>query len=126
MSTTAFQRLSPISGSVLPPQSASDRIARSLQLMPAIALAADAGQSAISKMVIIYRLNGLGGDRTCRELLRELENLGLLVVRSPAAGDKRERIVEISPSGWVLLSDVQLFLQRLAKSRPVTGVSDGR
>jgi hypothetical protein len=126
MSTTAVQLHSPVSGALLPSQAASDRIARSLQLMPAVALAADAGAPTISKLVIIYRLNGLGGDRTCRELIRELESLGLLIVRGLAAGDKRERIVEISPSGWVLLSEVQMFLQRLVTSRPLPGVSDGR
>jgi hypothetical protein len=126
MSSSSVQPQSATAVVSSPPHLSTDRIARSLQLMPAVALAADAGAPTISKLVIIYRLNGLGGDRTCRELIRELESLGLLIVRGLAAGDKRERIVEISPSGWVLLSEVQMFLQRLVTSRPLPGVSDGR
>ena len=93
----------------------SDGMLKAMKLVPALALAAGAPRSTISQLVLGLRLGGIGGDRACRQLIRQLEGLNLLIVTGALNGDKRERIVELSPSGWGLVRDVQRHLQELVE-----------
>jgi hypothetical protein len=53
-----------------------------LHLTPALVLAAQNESVSISDLVMVLRLNGLGGDRACRKLIHRLHRLNFLVIGS--------------------------------------------
>lgn len=75
-----------------------------LHLLPALMVTAENDASPVTYLVLSLRLCGLGGDRACRAMLKELQREMLVQVeRQTARGDLREKVVSVTEKGWGVL-----------------------
>lgn len=91
----------------------SEPLIRHLHLTPALVLAAQHETVSISELVMVMRLNGLGGDRACRKLLHRLHRLGLLVIEVGKRDDRREKSVGISTDARKVLGELRTHLESM-------------
>ena len=84
-----------------------------LVLTPALLIAAQHNASSISNLVMTYRMHGLGGDRACRKLIRQLEQLQLLQVQAGEREDRREKSVHITAESRAVLQELYRQLEQL-------------
>jgi hypothetical protein len=83
-------------------------------LIPALVLAAQHESVSISELVMVLRLNGLGGDRACRKLIHRLHRLNLLVIEVGQRDDRREKSVRISTETRQVLAELRAYLDSIA------------
>jgi hypothetical protein len=86
---------------------------RHLHLTPALVLAAQNESVSISDLVMVLRLNGLGGDRACRKLIHQLHRLNFLVIEVGTRDDRREKSVRISAETKKLLVELRTYLESM-------------
>jgi hypothetical protein len=91
----------------------SEPLIRHLHLTPALVLAAQHETVSISELVMVMRLNGLGGDRACRKLIHRLHRLNLLVIETGKRDDRREKSVCISADTRKLLAELRTYLESM-------------
>jgi hypothetical protein len=91
-----------------------DPLIRHLHLIPALVLVAQNESVSISELVMVLRLNGLGGDRACRKLIHRLHRLNLLVIEIGKRDDRREKSVRISTETRKILSELRTQLEAMA------------
>jgi hypothetical protein len=84
-----------------------------LHLTPALVLAAQNESVSISDLVMVLRLNGLGGDRACRKLIHRLHRLDFLVIEVGKRDDRREKSVRISAETKKLLAELRTYLESM-------------
>jgi hypothetical protein len=84
-----------------------------LHLTPALVLAAQNESVSISDLVMVLRLNGLGGDRACRKLIHRLHRLNFLVIEVGKRDDRREKSVRISAETKKLLVELRTYLESM-------------
>ena len=75
-----------------------------LHLLPALMVAVENDHSPVTYLVLSLRLCGLGGDRACRGILAEMQQLGWVhVQRHTGLGDGREKVVYVTEAGFAAL-----------------------
>lgn len=75
-----------------------------LHLLPALMVAVENDHSPVTYLVLSLRLCGLGGDRACRAILAEMQQLDWVQVQRHAGlGDGREKVVHVTESGFAAL-----------------------
>jgi hypothetical protein len=84
-----------------------------LHLTPALVLAAQNESVSISDLVMVLRLNGLGGDRACRKLIHRLHRLNFFVIEVGKRDDRREKSVRISAETKKLLVELRAYLESM-------------
>ena len=92
-------------------------------------VAAENDESPVTYLVLSLRLCGLGGDRACRALLDGLKREGLIRVdRHAGQGDLREKVVRMTPEGWVALNRYTGLVNKINapnSTSPATGSGGG-
>ena len=91
-----------------------DPLIRHLHLIPALVLVAQNESVSISELVMVLRLNGLGGDRACRKLIHRLHRLNLLIIEIGKRDDRREKSVRITIETRQVLGDFRTHLEAMA------------
>ncbi|MEY2624595.1 MAG: hypothetical protein EBT64_00035 [Gammaproteobacteria bacterium] len=94
-------------------KSQPEPLVRHLHLTPALVLAAQHESISISELVMVLRLNGLGGDRACRKLIHRLHRLNFLVIEVGKRDDRREKSVRISPETRKILAELRAYLESM-------------
>jgi len=84
-----------------------------LLFVAAVLLAAEHPAASISELVMVYRLNGLGGDRACRKLIHRLQRLDLLEIRVGERVDRREKSLHLAAAGRELLRVLRQHLHAI-------------
>lgn len=69
---------------------------------------------SISELVMVLRLNGLGGDRACRKLIHRLHRLNLLVIEIGKRDDRREKSVRMTIETRKVLGELRTHLEAMA------------
>ena len=69
---------------------------------------------SISELVMVLRLNGLGGDRACRKLIHRLHRLNLLIIEIGKRDDRREKSVRITIETRQVLGELRTHLEAMA------------
>ena len=69
---------------------------------------------SISELVMVLRLNGLGGDRACRKLIHRLHRLNLLVIEIGKRDDRREKSVRMTIETRQVLGELGTHLEAMA------------
>ena len=87
---------------------------RHLHLIPALVLVAQNESVSISELVMVLRLNGLGGDRACRKLIHRLHRLNLLIIEIGKREDRREKSVRITIETRQVLGELRTHLEAMA------------
>ncbi len=103
-----------LSRSGLAKKSQPDSLVRHLHLTPALVLAAQQESVSISELVMVLRLNGLGGDWACRKLIHRLHRLNFLVIEVGTRDDRREKSVRISAETRKVLTQLRAYLDSMA------------
>jgi hypothetical protein len=85
-----------------------------ISLAPALMLAAKNEAAPISRLVMTFRIHGLGGDRACRKLLHRLEQMSLLAIKTGEREDRREKSVYLTPDSRTLLRQLRDILHELS------------
>ncbi len=62
-------------------------------------LALKSQPATVSFLILTWRLNGLGGERQCRDRIYDLEKAGLLITGKALRLDRREKSVELTDAG---------------------------
>lgn len=88
-------------------------VVRYLHLTPALFLVAKHESVSISELVMVFRMNGLGGDRACRKLIHHLHRLNLLEIESGKRDDRREKSIKASPETRTILAELRQHLASL-------------
>jgi hypothetical protein len=91
-----------------------DPLIRHLHLLPALVLVAQNESVSISELVMVLRLNGLGGDRACRKLIHRLHRLNLLVIEIGKRDDRREKSVRMTIETRKVLGELRTHLEAMA------------
>ncbi len=91
-----------------------DPLIRHLHLIPALVLVAQNESVSISELVMVLRLNGLGGDRACRKLIHRLHRLNLLIIEIGKREDRREKSVRITIETRQVLGELRTHLEAMA------------
>jgi hypothetical protein len=91
-----------------------DPLIRHLHLIPALVLVAQNESVSISELVMVLRLNGLGGDRACRKLIHRLHRLNLLVIEIGKRDDRREKSVRMTIETRKVLGELRTHLEAMA------------
>lgn len=91
-----------------------DPLIRHLHVIPALVLAAQNESVSISELVMVLRLNGLGGDRACRKLIHRLHRLNFLVIEMGKRDDRREKSVRTSAETRKVLAELRAHLEEMA------------
>lgn len=92
----------------------TDPLIRHLYLIPALVLVAQNESVSISELVMVLRLNGLGGDRACRKLIHRLHRLNLLVIEIGKRDDRREKSVRMTIETRKVLGELRTHLEAMA------------
>lgn len=95
-------------------KSPPEALVRHLHLTPALVLAAQHESVSISELVMVLRLNGLGGDRACRKLIHRLHRLNYLVIEVGQRDDRREKSVRISAETRKVLAELRAYLDSMS------------
>ena len=88
-------------------------IVRHLHLTPALFLTAKNDCVSISELVMVLRMNGLGGDRACRKLIHHLHRLNLLEIETGKRDDRREKSIRVSSETRAVLAELRDHLNGL-------------
>lgn len=91
-----------------------DPLIRHLHLIPALVLVAQNESVSISELVMVLRLNGLGGDRACRKLIHRLHRLNLLIIEIGKRDDRREKSVRMTIETRKVLGELRTHLEAMA------------
>lgn len=91
-----------------------DPLIRHFHLIPALVLVAQNESVSISELVMVLRLNGLGGDRACRKLIHRLHRLNLLVIEIGKRDDRREKSVRMTIETRKVLGELRTHLEAMA------------
>ena len=91
-----------------------DSLIHHLHLIPALVLVAQNESVSISELVMVLRLNGLGGDRACRKLIHRLHRLNLLVIEIGKRDDRREKSVRMTIETRKVLGELRTHLEAMA------------
>ena len=91
-----------------------DPLIHHLHLIPALVLVAQNESVSISELVMVLRLNGLGGDRACRKLIHRLHRLNLLIIEIGKRDDRREKSVRITIETRQVLGELRTHLEAMA------------
>ena len=91
-----------------------DPLIRHLHLIPALGLVAQNESVSISELVMVLRLNGLGGDRARRKLIHRLHRLNLLIIEIGKRDDRREKSVRITIETRQVLGELRTHLEAMA------------
>ena len=91
-----------------------DPLIRHLHLILALVLVAQNESVSISELVMVLRLNGLGGDRACRKLIHRLHRLNLLIIEIGKRDDRREKSVRITIETRQVLGELRTHLEAMA------------
>lgn len=85
----------------------------SLGSIPYLVLVATTPHPTVTYIILNWRMHQLGGERYCRQQLRQFEAAGLLELHDGTGQDRREKQVRLTASGRAELQRLRELLATL-------------
>lgn len=85
----------------------------SLASIPYLVLVATTPHPTVSYVILNWRMHQLGGERYCRQQLRQFEATGLVELHDGLGQDRREKQVRLTAAGRAELQRLRELLAEL-------------
>lgn len=85
----------------------------SLASIPYLVLVATTAHPTVTYVILNWRMHQLGGERYCRQQLRQFESAGLLELHDGLGQDRREKQVRLTAAGRAELQRLRELLARI-------------